>query len=91
MKEMPLGEVKARISEVVEMVHATHERVVITRHGHPDVVLISMDDLVSMEETIELMSDPIAMKEISEARAEIARGAGMKEAEIRKRYLGGKP
>ena len=45
MTAVPLGEARDRLSEYVADVERTHERVTITRHGHPAAVLISADDL----------------------------------------------
>jgi antitoxin YefM len=74
MTTMPLSEAKARLSEVAEEVDRTHDRVHITRNGREYVVLISADDLESLEATIELLSDPAAMARIRAAEADIARG-----------------
>ena len=74
MSTNSLAHVKARLSAYVDEVEATHERVVITRNGTPAAVLISPDDLASLEETVLLLSDPEAMAEIAEARSAIAAG-----------------
>jgi antitoxin YefM len=74
MTTMPLSEVKARLSEVADQVDRTHDRVHITRNGREFVVLISVEDLESLEATIELLSDPAAMARIRDAEAAIARG-----------------
>ncbi len=74
MTTMPLSEAKARLSEVAEDVDRTHDRVHITRNGREYVVLISAEDLESLEATIELLSDPAAMARIREAEAAVARG-----------------
>lgn len=74
MTVIPLSEAKARLSEVADEVDRTHDRVHITRNGREYVVLISIEDLESMEATIELLSDPEAMARIREAEAAIERG-----------------
>lgn len=74
MTTMPLSEVKARLSEVADEVDRTHDRVHITRNGREYVVLISAEDLESLEATIELLADPAAMVRIREAEAALARG-----------------
>lgn len=61
-----LRTVKDRFSEFVERVHSTHERIFITRNGKSAAVLMSPDDLESIEETLAILSDPDAMKEIAE-------------------------
>jgi antitoxin YefM len=61
-----------RLSELIDEVERTHERVEITRHGHPVAVLISPDDLASLEETIDVLSSPEAMRQLAESRDAIA-------------------
>lgn len=74
MMTTSLATVKARLSAFVDSVDGTHERIVITRNGEPAAVLISPEDLESLEESIALLSDPEAMAEINEARRGIAKG-----------------
>lgn len=71
---LPLSEVKARFSEIVESVSSTHERVTVTRNGRPTVVVVSADDLEAIEEALSLLSDPGAMRVIEESQAAIATG-----------------
>lgn len=61
MTTIPRSEAKARLSEVADEVDRTHDRVHITRNGRQYVVLISAEDLDSLQATIELLSDPAAM------------------------------
>ncbi len=85
---LPLAEIKARLSEIVDKVEGKHERVTLTRNGRPAAVLISPEDLEALEDTLELLSDPQAVREIEQARREIAEGKGLKVDELRARYLG---
>ena len=71
---LPLSEVKAKLSEVVEEIDNTHERVTVTRNGRPVVVIVSADDLEAIEETVAILSDPGAMNQIQQGRAAIAAG-----------------
>ena len=73
-KTLPLTEVKAKLSEVVDEIVATHERVTVTRNGRPVVVVLSADDLEAIEETIAILSDPAAVDEIERGRAAVAAG-----------------
>jgi antitoxin YefM len=57
---LPLAEVKARFSEVVDRVVKTHDRVVVTRNGRPAAVVMSPEDLEALEETLSVLSDPDA-------------------------------
>ena len=69
-----LRNVKDRFSEFVDRVESEHERIVVTRNGRPAAVLISPDDLDSLEETLDLLSDHVAIKELVEAAAAVASG-----------------
>lgn len=71
---MALRDVKNRLSEVVDQVEREHDRVVITRHGKPAAVVISTDDLASLEETLEIVSRPELIAQVRESLAEIAAG-----------------
>lgn len=39
----------------------------ITRHGRPEAVLISVEDLESLEETLDILSDRATMANLKEA------------------------
>jgi prevent-host-death family protein len=85
---LPLAEIKKRLSEMVDKVEQHHDRIVLTRRGRPAAVLISPDDLESMEETLELLSTPGALDEIKQAQAEIDEGLGISGADLQAKYSG---
>lgn len=74
MRTVPLSEVKARLSEIADEVDQTHERVYVTRNGRDFVVLISKEDLDSLEATLELLADPEALGRLAQAERDIAAG-----------------
>ena len=74
---MPLAAVKAHFSEVADRVEKQQERIVVTRNGRPAVVLISPDDLESLEETLAILSDPRLMAKIRKGLAELEKGKGI--------------
>ena len=79
---LPLSEVKAKLSEVVDEIVATHERVTVTRNGRPVAVLVSADDLEAIEETVAILSEPAAVRQIELGRAVIAAGDTISHGEI---------
>jgi len=79
---LSLAEIKARLSEIVDRIESRHERIT-----GAAAVLISPDDLATLEDTLELLSDPQALSEITRAREEIARGEGITADELRSKYL----
>ncbi|TLM82330.1 MAG: type II toxin-antitoxin system Phd/YefM family antitoxin [Actinobacteria bacterium] len=83
----PLADVKAHLSEIVDLVESQHERVIITRNGRPAAVLISPDDLANLEETLDLLATPGVLDEIRAAEADVAEGRTLTAAELRAKYL----
>lgn len=71
-----LAEAKSHLSELVARVRTEHDRVTVTVHGRPAAVLLAVEDLESMEETIAVLSDSDALRHLAEADAELARGEG---------------
>ncbi len=69
-----LRNVKDRFSEFVDRVDREHERIIVTRNGRPAAVLISPDDLDSLEETLELLGDHDAISKLVESQAAVSAG-----------------
>ena len=73
-EQVPLAEVKNRLSEVVDRLEREHGRVIITKHGRPAAVLLSLEDLESLEETLAVMGNPTLVEELREAEDGVATG-----------------
>jgi len=84
---LPLAEIKAHLSEIVDRVEHEHDRVVLTRNGRAVAIIMSPEDLEALEDTLELLSDPNALKEIKRAREDVALGKVVSAEELRARYL----
>lgn len=82
MKTLPLSEVKARLSELVDEVEGRDERIVITRKGRPAAVLLSQDDLESWQETLDVTSDRALMREIRRGIRQIGKGQAVSYEEV---------
>ena len=67
MSSESLRTVRDRFSEFIERVNTHHERVVITRNGSPAAVLVSPEDLESLEETLEILGDEEVVAQLAEA------------------------
>lgn len=70
-EQMPLRDVKNRLSTVVDKVEREHDRVVITKHGRPAAIVLSIEDLESLEETVDVLSSPDLIKQIRESLDEL--------------------
>jgi prevent-host-death family protein len=77
-EQMSLADVKNRLSEVVDRLEREHGRVVITKHGHPAAVVISVEDLESLEETLDIMDNAALLRDIRQSLTEL----GATEAEV---------
>lgn len=84
---LPLAEIKKRLSEIVDGVEQRHDRVLLTRNGRPAAMIISPDDLEALEETLEILSDPKAMRAIRRAETDVAAGKVVTGDELRAKYL----
>lgn len=70
-EQMPLKDVKNQLSSVVDHVEREHDRVVITKHGRPAAIVLSVDDLESLEETVDVLSSPGLIKQIRKSLDEL--------------------
>ncbi len=86
MAVVPLGQAKNHLSEYVADVELTHERVTITRHGHIAAVLVSADDLASLEETIDILTTPGAVDAVAEGVADLDAGRVADNSAVRARF-----
>ena len=83
---MPMAQARDHLSEIVDSVQKTHDRVTLTRHGQPAAVLIAAADLDSLLETLDILSTPGALQEIREAEADLAAGRTTTMQELRAEF-----
>lgn len=84
---LSLAYIKAHLSEIVDRVELQHDRIVLTRNGKAVTVLVSPDELEALEDTVELLSDPKAMKAINKARKDVSLGKVLNADELKIKYL----
>ena len=75
---MPFSEVKAHLSELADRVELQHDRILVTRNGRPSFVLVSPDDLESLEETLDILRDDELMESLRRSRREAAEGTRLR-------------
>ncbi|NLG45325.1 type II toxin-antitoxin system Phd/YefM family antitoxin [Gordonia sp. (in: high G+C Gram-positive bacteria)] len=74
MSTLPIADVRANLSKLVDEAVRTHRRVEITKNGRRAAVLMSADDYDSLMETLDILDDREAMEAIRESDADIAAG-----------------
>lgn len=71
---LPFSEVKAHLSELADRVERQHDRILVTRNGRPSFVLLSLDDLESLEESLDILEDDDLMESLRRSRRDAQRG-----------------
>ena len=69
MKILSLSEAKMKLSELVDKVYSTDDKITITKNGRPCAVLVSPEEFEGWMETIEVTSSEDLMNEIREGLA----------------------
>ncbi len=75
-KTLPISEVKTRLPELVSGVAEREEEIVVTRNGKPAAVLVNYDEYERLKNTLDVLSDPVLMKQIAQSKNFYARGEG---------------
>jgi len=68
MQTLPVSTVKAKLNEYARTVAEQHDRIIMTRNGTADTMLISTADVESLEETIAVLSNNDAVAALAEAQ-----------------------
>ncbi|MGE2833986.1 type II toxin-antitoxin system Phd/YefM family antitoxin [Mycobacterium sp. SMC-4] len=74
MTTLPLAEVRANLSKLVDEAVRTHLRIEVTRQGRRAAVILSADDYDAIMETLAILGDQELMREVRAAEVEAGRG-----------------
>ena len=77
MKTLSSTELRANLAAVMDRVNDDHEPVIITRAKGRSVVMVSLEDWSSMDETTYLLASPANARDLLEGIAELNRGEGV--------------
>jgi antitoxin YefM len=77
MKTLSSTELRANLSAVMDRVNDDHEPVIVHRAKGKPVVMVSLEDWASMDETTYLTSNPANRRALLEAIAELDAGKGI--------------
>jgi len=76
MKSKTYTEARENLSNIIEKVCEDHDPLVITKRRDKAVVMISLEDYESMEETAYLLRSPRNMQRLLESIKELEEGKG---------------
>lgn len=81
-KTIPVSEARQSLPELITRMRKLMDRVIITRKGKPEAVLMGFDEYESWIETLELMSRPATLKGIREGLADLKAGRARSFEEV---------
>lgn len=87
---VPVSEARQKLPDLVDKVHRLLGRVVITRKGKPEAVMMGIDEFESWSETLEILSRPETVKHIREGLADLKAGRSKSFEEVFGEPLRGK-
>ena len=67
---------RANLAKTMERVCQDHEALIITRNGEQSVVMLSLEDFQSLEETAYLLRSPSNARRLLSATAQLSSGKG---------------
>ena len=73
-KTLPISEVKTRLPALVSGVAEREEEIVVTRNGKPAAVLVNYDEYERLKDTLDVLSDPVLMRQIGRSKMFYAKG-----------------
>jgi len=86
MNMLAISEVRSNLPNIVDNISKYLDRVVISVNGKPKAVMISAEELESLEETADILAIPGSLESIKQGMKEAKQGKGTPAKELLKRY-----
>ena len=80
MKALSYSALRSNLAKTMEKVCDDHEPIIITRKSEGAVVMLSLEDYESLEETTYLLRSPKNVKRLLESVSQLEEGRGMEKA-----------
>ena len=80
-----LKSLRPDLPRVVAAIDQKWERYIVTRHGKPLIVMLSVEDYESLMETLDILADPKAVRGLKRGEADMRRGRTRSWQEVRAR------
>ena len=80
MKVLSYTALRRTLAKTMERVCDDHEPIVITRKSEGSVVMLSLEDYASFEETTYLLRSPKNVKRLLESISQLEQGKGLEKA-----------
>jgi prevent-host-death family protein len=73
-RTLPVSEVKTHLPELLTGVEEREEEIVVTRKGKPAAVLVNFAEYERLKATLDVLGDPVLMRQIRRSRRYFAAG-----------------
>jgi prevent-host-death family protein len=90
VKTIAVSDARQNLPELVNRMRTLLDRVVITRNGKPEAVMMAFEEYESWVETLELMSRPETVRGIREGLADLSAGRARSFGDVFGESLHGK-
>lgn len=82
-KTVPVKELRAELADLLDQVADRREHVIVTRRGRPAAAIVPIDEYEGLEETAEILSDPVALRAIQRGLADLNAGRTATLAQVK--------
>lgn len=80
---IPISDARANLPDLVNKVNKNLDRVTITVNGQPKAILVSAEELESLEETAEILAIPGAKQSIRQGLKQAKKSQGIPMSELK--------
>lgn len=86
MNTIAISDFRTMLPKLIRDVDTKLKRFVVTVSGKPKAVVMSLDELESLEETAEVLSTPGSLEAIKKSKKEVDQGKFVTLKELEKKY-----
>jgi antitoxin YefM len=79
-----IRELRPKLADILKSVHDRFDRYIVTKRGHPEAVIMSIEDYESILETMEIQSDKALMLRLKKADEDVKNKKGVSLEKLRK-------
>lgn len=79
---IPITQAKSKLLDMVRSIHDKDDTYAITKNGVPEAVMISMKKFEGLMETIEILADQDAIKQLRKSLVDIKHGRLVDSAKV---------
>ncbi|PIU03692.1 hypothetical protein COT44_01845 [Candidatus Shapirobacteria bacterium CG08_land_8_20_14_0_20_39_18] len=86
MNYIAISELRANLPDLIDQVSDKLDRLIVTVSGKPKAVVLSLEELESIEETAEILSVTGILESIKESKKQISQGEYITLDNLEKKY-----